>query len=181
MSKHRREHDPLEGAHPGLSRRAWCGEERYVPHTMPEYIQLRSQLIANGVPQEVAATILGWLVDKWFVGIDRASKMSKAEYRKLLNECEPFDGGRKLRLGAGVREFLAGIDLTVAGVTTRAVPELVQIVQFSAWEYSSRPGRWALLTMTPQGSFVSLEQWPSWEAAKAALEADDDAITWWSM
>lgn len=54
-------------------------------------------------------------------------------------------------------------------------------VQFSAWEYSGRPGRWALLVMTPQGSFVSLEQWPSWEAAKAALEADDDSITWWSM
>lgn len=53
-------------------------------------------------------------------------------------------------------------------------------VQMLAWEHEARPGRWAIVAVVDgEIDQVSLEQWPSWEAAK------DHAvgrlpITWWS-
>jgi hypothetical protein len=114
MSKHKTEHDPLEGSHPGLSRRAWCGEEAYVPHTVAEFIDLREQLLAKGVAQEVVATLEAWLIDKWYTGIDRASMPAKARYRKLLADCTPPapTPGRKLRpVGAGVPTWLPTVNI----------------------------------------------------------------------
>jgi len=53
-------------------------------------------------------------------------------------------------------------------------------VQMVAWEYPSRPHAWAVVAVIDgEWAQVSLEQWPSWEAAAAHVKDHARPISWW--
>lgn len=90
MSKHRTEHRPLEGVHPGLSRRAWRGEEAFIPETIEQAIELATRLVEEaGAGRAQADALVLWLARRAYAGEDTIAPDVRSSYRKLLGRLEP--------------------------------------------------------------------------------------------
>lgn len=90
MSKHCTEHRPLEGVHPGLSRRAWRGEEAFIPETIEQAIELATRLMEEaGAGRAQADALVLWLARRAYAGEDTAASEMRSRYRKLLGRLDP--------------------------------------------------------------------------------------------